>query len=171
MTNSDHSVYLLIGSDTGDRELYLSNAVQSIGGMGEIISYSSVYESEPWGFESEKRFLNMAVLFKTKKTPYEILAEIKDIESKNGRIKSGTNRYESRTLDIDILFYDNLIINDSDLTIPHSQLHERLFALKPLSDIASDLIHPVFELAVNELMLKCPDSGNVDIYKTERFLL
>jgi 2-amino-4-hydroxy-6-hydroxymethyldihydropteridine diphosphokinase len=122
---------------------------------------SSVYESEPWGFVSENAFLNQVLLYETMLTPCEILQTIKTIETENGRIHS-KDGYSSRNLDIDILFYDNMVLNSADLTIPHSMLHRRRFTLLPLLEIAPNLVHPVFALNIKQLLEKCKDSGTVN---------
>ncbi|MDR1170317.1 MAG: 2-amino-4-hydroxy-6-hydroxymethyldihydropteridine diphosphokinase, partial [Prevotellaceae bacterium] len=128
------TVYLLTGSNLGDRKSYLDSAKRSLClSVGELLAESSIYESEPWGFVSENAFLNQVLLYETVLTPREILQTIKIIEAENGRIhaKSG---YSSRNLDIDILFYDNTVLNSADLTIPHPMLHRRRFTLLPLNE-------------------------------------
>ncbi|MDR0724713.1 MAG: 2-amino-4-hydroxy-6-hydroxymethyldihydropteridine diphosphokinase [Prevotellaceae bacterium] len=154
-------VYLLTGSNLGDRKSYLDNAKQSLcNSVGELLNESSVYESEPWGFASKNAFLNQVLLYETVLTPNEILQIIGVIETENGRART-ENGYSSRNLDIDILFYDNLILNSVNLTIPHPMLHKRRFTLLPLSEISPNLTHPVFKLNISDLLEKCEDSGIV----------
>jgi 2-amino-4-hydroxy-6-hydroxymethyldihydropteridine diphosphokinase len=158
------AVYLLTGSNLGDRKLYLDKAKHSLRkAVGDLLAESSIYESEPWGFVTENAFLNQVLLYETLLTPYEILQIIKLIEADNGRIHT-KDGYSSRNLDVDILFYDNLILNSSDLTIPHSMLHKRRFTLLPLAEIAPDFNHPVFGLSVRYLLEKCEDAGKVETF-------
>jgi 2-amino-4-hydroxy-6-hydroxymethyldihydropteridine diphosphokinase len=165
------TVYLLTGSNLGDRKLYLNNAKQSLSkSAGELLAESSVYESESWGFVSENAFLNQVLLYETVLTPHEILQVIKIIESENGRIHT-KDGYSSRNLDIDILFYDDLALDSVDLTIPHSRLHKRRFTLLPLAEIVPDFIHPVFRVNMRYLLEKCEDSGNVKIFEHRSFFL
>ncbi|MDR1340802.1 MAG: 2-amino-4-hydroxy-6-hydroxymethyldihydropteridine diphosphokinase [Prevotellaceae bacterium] len=156
------AVYLLAGSNLGDRKSYLDTARQSLCELaGELLMESSVYESEPWGFVSENAFLNQVLLYETELTPDELLQTIKAVETKNGRIHA-KNGYSSRTLDIDILFYGNLILASADLTLPHPVLHKRRFTLLPLAEIAPDLLHPVFKLNIKQLLERCEDLGKVN---------
>jgi 2-amino-4-hydroxy-6-hydroxymethyldihydropteridine diphosphokinase len=156
------TVYLLVGSNLGDRKSFLDIAKQSLCEfVGELIMESSVYESEAWGFVAENAFLNQVLLYETKLTPNELLQTIKVIEAKNGRIHT-KNEYSSRNMDIDILFYDNLTLNSDDLTIPHLMLHKRRFTLLPLAEIAPELIHPVLKLNITQLLEKCEDRGKVN---------
>jgi 2-amino-4-hydroxy-6-hydroxymethyldihydropteridine diphosphokinase len=155
-------VYFLTGSNLGDRKLYLNNAKQSLcNSVGELLKESSVYESEPWGFASKNTFFNQVLLYETVLTPNEILQITCLIETENGRVHT-KDGYSSRNLDIDILFYDNLILNSANLTIPHPLLHKRRFTLLPLAEIAHDFIHPVFNLNINALLEKCEDLGTVN---------
>ncbi|MDR1114575.1 MAG: 2-amino-4-hydroxy-6-hydroxymethyldihydropteridine diphosphokinase [Tannerella sp.] len=157
------AVYLLVGSNLGDRKSYLNIAKQSLCEFaGDLLMESSVYESEAWGFVSENAFLNQVLLYETELSPNELLQTIKAIETKNGRIHT-KNGYSSRNLDIDILFYDNLILKSTDLTLPHPMLHKRRFTLMPLAEIAPDLFHPVFKLNVKQLLDKCEDLGKVKL--------
>ncbi|MDR1554083.1 MAG: 2-amino-4-hydroxy-6-hydroxymethyldihydropteridine diphosphokinase [Prevotellaceae bacterium] len=156
------TVYLLTGSNLGDKKSYLDNAKQCLcRSIGDLLTESSVYESEPWGFVSENTFLNQVLMYETSLTPNEILQTIKTIEAETGRIHT-KGGYLSRNLDIDILFYDNITLNSIDLTIPHPLLHKRRFTLLPLSEIAPNLIHPVLNMSVNELLEKCEDENVVN---------
>ena len=122
-------VYLLLGGNLGDRNYYIQKSEQLIEyELGEIINRSSTYETEPWGFSDEQNFYNRVILIKTNINPQELLEKIHTIENNLGR-ERGNRQYSSRTVDIDILFYDNLVLNDTNLIIPHSQLHNRRFVL------------------------------------------
>jgi 2-amino-4-hydroxy-6-hydroxymethyldihydropteridine diphosphokinase len=161
MEGSSHILYLLLGTNLGDKKRNLEDALEMINKrIGHVSKASSIYETEPWGFNSEDYFFNMVVRVDTIFSPEEILQQINNIELACGR-KRQDRGYESRILDIDILFYDDLELNSSDLTIPHPRLPERNFALVPLNEIAKDLIHPVSGNTILELMLTCPDNKKV----------
>ncbi|OQX72945.1 MAG: 2-amino-4-hydroxy-6-hydroxymethyldihydropteridine diphosphokinase [Bacteroidetes bacterium 4484_249] len=158
-------VLLLTGGNTGNRMKLLSDAADLINNeIGSIIQTSSVYETEPWGFECKNPFLNQVVKLKTELSPQEVLEKILNIEKSLGRKRNSSN-YESRLIDIDILFYDDLQIIEEKLQIPHPRLHERKFALIPLTEIAGSFVHPVFEEKLNVLSDKCNDKLNVELYK------
>lgn len=157
-------VYLLLGSNLGNRLQLLQQATDSISRqIGKIEKTSAVYESEAWGFECPQNFLNQVVAVSTPLTAVEVLAAIQQIEKEAGRIRTG-NGYQARTLDIDILFYHNQVINLPELTIPHPQLHLRKFTLEPLCEIAPDMIHPVLKRTMRELLHECPDKGKVWLF-------
>ncbi len=157
-------VYILIGGNIGDRELELHKAKKFITEtIEEIILKSSIYETEAWGFNSDKKFLNQVIVIETECSPEEILNKSNAIERKMGRKKQ--QHYSSRTIDIDILFYDNLILNSKNLVIPHEKLHERRFTLMPLNEIAADFIHPVFNKTIEQLLKQNTDKLDVKIYK------
>lgn len=158
-------VYLSIGSNLGDRYQLIDSAREAIAArIGTIKKASSIYESEPWGFESENNFLNQVFLVETSLSPAAIMLEISYIESKLGRERNGKG-YTSRTMDIDVLFYDHLILYTPELIVPHKQLHKRRFILEPLKEIAPDFIHPLFSITINEIALSCTDTGKVWKYE------
>jgi 2-amino-4-hydroxy-6-hydroxymethyldihydropteridine diphosphokinase len=130
--------------------------------IGQVTKSSSVYESEPWGFSSDQQFLNQVVVVESELSPNEMLDEIHIIEAKLGRKRSSAG-YQSRTMDIDILFYDDLMVNESDLVIPHPRLHERRFTLLPLAEIAGDFIHPVLSESMDALAEECSDTSKVEL--------
>lgn len=154
--------FLLLGSNQGNRLQYLQHAIMAIKEtMGKVLLASSVYESEAWGFESDQRFLNQVVLIETELSPDLVLKQIASIENKAQRRRSNNIGYESRTLDVDILFYDDQIIATPLLTIPHPRLHQRRFTLVPLLEIAPDWQHPLLKSSVKELFSQCTDKGKV----------
>jgi 2-amino-4-hydroxy-6-hydroxymethyldihydropteridine diphosphokinase len=148
---------LLLGSNLGAREVMLKKAALQIRQhIGHILNQSSFYETEPWGFAGEDYFLNQVIIAETSATPSEILETVILIENSLGR-KRSENRYASRSIDIDILFFDNQVIHEKNLIVPHQELHKRLFALIPLAEVAPDLVHPVFNKPISVLLNECGD--------------
>lgn len=122
--------------------------------MGNLVNLSSLYETEPWGFSSPNKFLNAAICIETEHSPEKCLAMAKAIEREMGRMKHEGAGYEDRPIDIDILFYDDLVMNSETLTIPHPLIQNRDFVLRPLAEIAPDLTHPVFGKSIEELLIQ-----------------
>jgi 2-amino-4-hydroxy-6-hydroxymethyldihydropteridine diphosphokinase len=152
-------VFLGLGTNLGDREQNLQVALEKIGeNIGAVAASSSLYETEPWGFASENKFLNMAVEVRTNLKPSGLLGRILMIESQMGRIREG-KEYKSRLIDIDILFYNDRIITKKVLLVPHPGIPERRFVLVPLCEIAPDLIHPVLNKSIRELLDECKDTS------------
>lgn len=157
-------VVLLLGGNLGNREFILNTALDKITEqIGKITNESSVYETAPWGFETNKSFLNQVIRVKTKLGPTELLVTLLSIEQELGRTRN-EKKYQSRIIDIDILLFDTLIINEKNLTIPHPRLHERMFTLIPLAEIAGDHIHPGFGKTINTLLFSCKDKSEVNVY-------
>lgn len=146
-------IYLGLGTNLGDREKNLRDAVQEIEKrIGKVISLSAFYETAPWGFVSENTFLNAAMCVETVLTPREVLQATQQIEYKIGRtVKSVGRIYTDRLIDIDILLYDNLILQEEGLILPHPSLHERRFVTEPLAEIAPKIIHPILNKTIQEL--------------------
>lgn len=138
-----HQLYLGLGSNLGDRERNLWEAIRLLGErVGEVTRQSLFIETEPWGFQSDNRFLNAAVLCLTDKTPREVLQLTQQIERDMGRrkvtdVKSPSRQYADRTVDIDILLYDDLTIDEPDLKVPHPLMYERDFVMLPLKQITN----------------------------------
>lgn len=150
------TIYLLLGANLGDRYSQLSNAFREIEErIGFIIKHSALYETAAWGREDEPSYLNQVICVNTNLAPHELLKTIHEIESDLGRTRQ--LRWESRLIDIDILFYDEMVLNDSDLVIPHPYIHKRKFTLVPLAEIASEFIHPVLLKTVEQLLAELND--------------
>jgi GTP cyclohydrolase-4 len=152
-----HTIYLALGSNLGDRRANLAAALQRLRNAVEIISLSSVYETEPVGYTDQPRFLNMVLQGRTNLSPEALLAYVKSIEVTLGR--EPTFRNGPRPIDIDILFYDELRHNEEHLTIPHPRLAERAFVLVPLTEIAPDVIDPASGKSARELLESVPKDG------------
>ena len=145
----EHIVYLALGSNLGDRLANLKQAIDSLTPQMEVRAKSAVYETPPWGYEDQPEFLNQVVKVKTYLDPEPLLKHLKRLEVALGRQASFPNG--PRLIDMDILFYDELIVNTPSLVIPHPRLHERGFVLLPLMDISPDLVHPLSRKRVREM--------------------
>ena len=143
--------YIGIGSNIGKREKNIRTAIEIIGRNSKIVSQSRLYETEPVGYEDQGWFLNGAFSIDTNAPPEQLLSYIQDAEKELKRVR--TVRDGPRTIDLDILFYDQRVIKTKGLTIPHARMHRRLFVLQPLSDIAPDFVHPVLNKSITELVL------------------
>lgn len=158
-------VFLGLGSNLGDKAEYLKAAkIRIEDSIGSVVAASAVYETEPWGFESEHEFLNQVLCIETNLSPSGLLGRILMIESQLGRIRC-ENQFSSRSIDIDILLYNNEIVNETALRIPHPKMNERRFVLVPLAEIAPDLIHPGLNKSVEYLLKSCTDTAKVNLYK------
>lgn len=154
-------VYILLGGNLGDKSKIFQATQKLIEErIGRITKRSSVYATEPWGFESEI-FWNQAIIVETQLNPVEILKLTQSIESLMGRLKHAV-QFEARTIDIDLLFYDDLELNTPYLTIPHPKMGERKFVLVPLNEIAPGKCHPTTGISVKEMLTLCPDRLKVE---------
>ena len=137
-------VYLGLGSNLGDKDQNLNDAVRTLSQeLGTVLKRSTFYTSDPWGYQSKNEYLNAVVLLETLYSPDDVLAKTQMIERKLGRTVKSGDHYEDRLIDIDILLYDNLIIDRPELKIPHPFISKRDFVLIPLTEIAPELIDPV----------------------------
>jgi 2-amino-4-hydroxy-6-hydroxymethyldihydropteridine diphosphokinase len=154
---STNVYYLLLGGNDESSLTLFKAADELLSAHGEISNRSSIYQSESWGFQSEKLFLNQALEFKTMLSPLTLLEKIHFIEQKLGRIRLNGQQYSDRSIDIDILLYNSEVFEDEQLTIPHKQLHLRGFALVPLLDLCSDYQHPKLRKSIHELYINLKD--------------
>lgn len=147
------TVYLGLGTNLGNKQANLRTAIYKLRErIGKQVSLSSFYETAPWGFESDHSFLNAAIGLETSLPPIEILHITQEIEKELGRTKKSVNgSYSDRLIDIDILLYDNLVLQTPELTIPHPLMTERDFVMKPLIEIAENVIHPTRQKILSEL--------------------
>jgi len=158
----DHRiVYLALGTNLGDRMDNLRRAIAALSPSVKVTALSSVYETPPWGYADQPAFLNMALAAETDLEPLALIAFLKKLETDLGRKKTFHNG--PRLIDMDILFYDDLVFEQADLVIPHPRLHERAFVLVPLNDIAPDLMHPVLKRTARDL-LKDVDTKGVNFH-------
>lgn len=155
-------VYMLLGSNLGDREMMMQQAVERIEAeIGGISARSACYETEPWGNTDQPPFINMAIAVRTLMPPLEVLVTALNIEKSLGRKR--LVRWGSRTIDIDLIFYANNIIAIEDkLYIPHPEMQNRRFVLEPLAEIAADYIHPVLKKSIKELLQSLTDITSVE---------
>lgn len=155
---------LSLGSNLGDRVKNIYDGIQKVADkVGKVISYSPLYESKPWGVVSPNDYINACILVEAQTSPEEVMTILHDIEKEMGRVRS--TKYNDRTLDIDLLLFDQLIIDTEELKIPHPRMHERLFVLVPANQIVPMFIHPLFQKSIQELLLECTDESNVYEYK------
>jgi GTP cyclohydrolase-4 len=152
-----HVVYLSLGTNLGNRLDNLKHALESLKEFCQVVASSSVYETDPWGYEDQPIFFNQVVKIETILEPLQLLREIKKIELEMGRIP--TFQYGPRLIDIDILLYDKLVMNSPELKIPHPQMKSRAFVLSPLVEIVPDLVLPGEEVDVETLNREIGSSG------------
>ncbi len=152
-----HTVYIALGTNLGERLANLESAIAALAPEVRVRAESPVYETPPWGYADQPAFLNMVVEAETDLDPGALLGHLKRLEAELGRVESF--RYGPRRIDLDILFYDDLILDTPPLVIPHPRLHERAFVLVPLADLAPELVHPVLGRHISELLEDVDASG------------
>lgn len=156
-----HQLFLGTGGNLGNKRANSDKVYTHIQNeLGTILKCSQIYETAPWGFESDDLFWNQVLLVETQFSPLEALERIAKIEAFFGRKRTG-ERYASREMDIDILYFDDLVLETESLTIPHLQIANRLFVLVPLAEIAPEFVHPVLKLTSVEMLSVCDDNSEV----------
>ncbi len=153
----EHTVYLALGSNLGNRAANLKEAIAALSPQVDVKARSKVYETPPWGYTEQEKFLNQVLKGKTYVQPEPLLKHLKRLEVALGR--QATFQNGPRLIDIDILFYDDLVFESPILTLPHPRVHERGFVLLPLMDIAPDLVHPTKHKTIRELIAGCDLHG------------
>jgi 2-amino-4-hydroxy-6-hydroxymethyldihydropteridine diphosphokinase len=159
-----YEVYLLFGSNLGERTANIANAITRLKNSGvNAIKLSSLYETEPWGNKDQANFINQAGKFHTHASAAGLMKIILDIEREMGRQRA--IRWEPRIIDVDILFFGDQVISQKDLSIPHKEMEKRKFALTPLSEIAPGFMHPVLKKNIRQLLAECNDNMKVELFK------
>ncbi|HET9909942.1 MAG TPA: 2-amino-4-hydroxy-6-hydroxymethyldihydropteridine diphosphokinase [Anaerolineales bacterium] len=158
----EHIVYVALGSNLGDRLVNLKQAIASLSPQIEVRAKSRVYETPPWGHTDQPAFLNQVIKGNTYVEPVPLIKHLKRLEIALGRVPSFQNG--PRLIDLDILFYDELILNTPPLLLPHPRLQERGFVLMPLSDIAPNLVHPTLRKTVSQMLESC-DTNGIQVYE------
>lgn len=154
-------IYIGLGSNIGNRENYIDSAIKKIESLVDtnVIKSSSKYRTEPWGIKSQDEFINIVIEIGTKLEPSKLLKEFKKIELLLGR--KNREKWFKREIDIDILFYDNIILNNKYIQIPHPEIQNRKFVLVPLCELNSNFIHPVLNEKLIDLLKKTNDKSKV----------
>ncbi len=159
-----HTTYLSLGTNQGDQAANLQAALDALAPQVTLLAVSPIYQTPPWGVTDQPDFLNLAVQAETALPPLDLLQHLKQIEAQVGRTAS--YRWGPREIDIDILLYDDLILESEILTIPHPRLHERAFALLPLADLNPNLSHPVLGRTIAQLLVEL-DKNSIKLYRAD----
>ncbi len=153
--------FISLGSNIGDRAANIRNAIKALERVGKIVAVSSLYETEPVEFIEQPWFLNCTVPLETELNPHELIAELLSIEQEMGRYRQ--QKKGPRNIDLDILLYGDLVLNDATLTIPHPAMQQRRFVLEPLAEIAPEIIHPVLRRTIRELRDALPKGNGQEV--------
>ena len=164
--NQLHTIYIALGSNLGERLVNLQSAADALPPTIRIRERSPVYETSPWGYLEQPLFLNQVVKAETALPPPDLLSYLKNVENQMGR--EMTHKYGPRSIDLDIIFYGDLILDTPKLTIPHPHLANRAFVLLPLADLDPDLRHPISNLTVGEMLVDVEVEG-IRLYVPKNF--
>jgi 2-amino-4-hydroxy-6-hydroxymethyldihydropteridine diphosphokinase len=156
---------IALGSNVGDRLLFLKKAVDYIKLLGDVSAISPLYDTSPYGFTEQPNFFNAVLLLDTSLSAVDLLNHLKKIEKDMGR--KIRMRWGPREIDLDIILYDQMEINTADLTIPHPDFHNRIFVLRPLADVAPNLKMPSSQKSIQEILNKCQDKTIIKLVKRE----
>lgn len=154
-------IYLGIGSNLGNRGENIRRSLCELSKIGRIVTVSGIYRTDPYGVTDQPEFLNLTLSFQTQLSPLNLLDAVKEIEKKMGRVERG--RWRERIIDIDILFYHDEIFCNDELTLPHPDLQNRVFVLRPICDIAPNFVHPVSKKSMRELLNELCETDSSDI--------
>ena len=152
---------LSLGTNLGDKRSHLSETVKALNKLGKVSSVSSIYQTPAWGFESED-FYNISLILETELNSDSLLKNVLQLELEIGRIRDKDIKgYQARVIDIDIVFFNNEIINTTNLIVPHPRMHQRLFVLVPTEEILPDYKHPILNKKLSELIELCEDDSEI----------
>jgi 2-amino-4-hydroxy-6-hydroxymethyldihydropteridine diphosphokinase len=169
--DNSHEVYISFGSNKGNRLNYIVNSLKELEvQVGRIVRVSNLYKTESWGFKS-RDFYNGCVILKTKFSPQIVLKKLLSIEDILGRTRSRVDKYSSREIDLDLLFFDQLILSSQDLMLPHPNLNKRNFVLIPMFDIAPEFIHPIIKKSIKNLLLISKDNSVIKKIKNNNYYI
>lgn len=157
------TIYVGLGSNLGEREALIRGAIEQMGKMPRtrFLKASSVYDTDPVGDPDQPRFLNAVACLETELTPGEVLWNLLLIEQRLGRVRSKTRRWAPRTIDLDLIFYGDQVVEEEGLTVPHPEAHQRAFVLAPLAELAPDLVHPALGERIVTLLAQLPEDAGV----------
>lgn len=161
MEINKNQAYILLGSNLGDRIKHLKDAAFALNKLGEIKTLSGLYKTEPWQMDSDDWFANQVLELETALKANDLIDRLLLIESELGRTRTATEGYQSRIIDIDILYFNDEVIETTKLTVPHPRMHLRRFTLMPLSEIAPEQLHPTKRMTSLQLLDKCEDQSEV----------
>lgn len=157
-----NEAYLCLGGNLGDTVAIFAEAIDLLRSNGLTTDCkSSIYTSKAWGMENAPDFFNQIIRVKTLLNEHDLMQKLLQVERQLGRKRALSGQYESRTLDIDIILFNDEIINEEHLHIPHPRMHLRRFVLEPLAEIAPQLVHPLFHKTIGQLLKECPDTGHI----------
>ena len=160
----EYSVVISLGTNLGDKLKNLKNALRNIEGFGRILNKSRIFCSDPWGYDTENKFLNMGLVIKTSLEPIQLLKKLKSIEKQMGRGPKMVQSFQDRIIDLDILIYSGFTIDNEELSIPHPKIKERKFSLLILKDLFENEFVPDLNDSPDKMLLKCVDESNVVLF-------